>query len=83
MVGMKLKVALGSLFAFLIAAPSALASSAQSVYGGAAGAAETQATNSGTLPFTGLDLVLLAGGGLLLVFTGVALYLISRPRTSA
>jgi hypothetical protein len=35
------------------------------------------------LPFTGLDLMLLAGGGLLLLLAGVALFLISRPRTTA
>ena len=79
---MKLKVAIASLFAFLVAVPSALASSAQTVYGGSAGASEMQVSSSGTLPFTGLDLVLLAGGGILLVLTGVALYLISRPRAS-
>lgn len=90
---MKAKALFGTLIAALVAAPSALAvGSAQSVYGGPEGvlSAQVQSANqaatvssSGTLPFTGLDLMLLVGGGLLLLLTGIALYLVSRPRASA
>lgn len=90
---MKFKALLGMLTAALVAVPSALAvGSAQSVYGGEAGVAHTQVqaanqaatvSSSGSLPFTGLDLMLLVGGGMLLLFTGIALYLVSRPRASA
>ncbi len=88
---MKLKAVFGVLIAALSAAPSALAAgSAQSVYGGTAGVLQTQvaaqgatASSSNALPFTGLDLFLLGGGGVLLLLVGVALYLVSRPRTSS
>ena len=93
MVQVKLKVVFGVLTTALVAAPSALAvGSTQSVYGGTGGVsqAQVQAANqaatvssSGSLPFTGLDLMLLVGGGLLLLLTGIALYLVSRPRASA
>ena len=77
----------------------AVVGSAQHQYGGKAGGlgaqvgvlgAQVQATSpaatvssSGSLPFTGLDLMLLVGGGMLLLLTGIALYLVSRPRASA
>ena len=90
---MKVKALFGVLTAALVAVPSALAvGSVQSVYGGTEGVsqAQVQAANqaatvssSGSLPFTGLDLMLLVGGGLLLLLTGIALYLVSRPRASA
>ena len=90
---MKVKALFGVLTAALVAVPSALAvGAAQSVYGGTEGVsqAQVQAANqaatvssSGSLPFTGLDLMLLVGGGLLLLLTGIALYLVSRPRASA
>jgi hypothetical protein len=90
---MRLKVLLGTFIAALGAVPTALAAggSAQKVYGGAAGVSQAQvatehaatASSSGALPFTGLDLVLLGGGGVLLLLVGVALYMISRPRTTA
>jgi hypothetical protein len=91
MISMKLKAVFGVLIAALGAAPSALAAgSAQSVYGGTAGLSQAQvaaqgatASSSSALPFTGLDLFLLGGGGVLLLLVGVALYLISRPRTSS
>lgn len=90
---MKLKVIIGMLTTALVAAPSAFAvGSAQSVYGGTAGVSQEQVqaanhaatvSSSGSLPFTGLDLMLLVGGGMLLLLTGIALYLVSRPRASA
>lgn len=89
---MKVKAIFGALTAALVAVPSALAvGSAQSVYGGAEGVSQTQVqaanqaatvSSSGSLPFTGLDLMLLVGGGMLLLLTGIALYLVSRPRTT-
>ncbi len=91
---MKVKVVFGMLTAALVAAPSALAvvGSAQHQYGGTAGVSQEQVqaanhaatvSSSGSLPFTGLDLMLLVGGGMLLLLTGIALYLVSRPRASA
>jgi hypothetical protein len=93
MVQVKFKATFGVLITALVAAPSALAvGSAQSVYGGEAGVAHAQVqaanqvatvSSSGSLPFTGLDLMLLVGGGMLLLLTGIALYLVSRPHASA
>ena len=88
---MKTKAVLGAFAAALFTAPAALAvQPAQGVYGGTAGVSQAQVASKGTtlasssaLPFTGLDLILLGGGGLLLLLVGVALYLISRPRTSS
>jgi hypothetical protein len=91
MVQVKLKATFGVLITALVAAPSAVGS-AQSVYGGEAGVAHAQVqaanqvatvSSSGSLPFTGLDLMLLVGGGMLLLLTGIALYLVSRPHASA
>ncbi len=93
MVQVKVKALFGVLTAALVAVPSALAvGSAQSVYGGTAGVSQAQVqaaspaatvSSSGSLPFTGLDVILLVGGGMLLLLTGIALYLVSRPRTTA
>jgi hypothetical protein len=96
MIGMKhVGIAFGTFCAFLVAVPSALASvgSVQEMYSGTAGVSQAQVAStqvasstspsSSALPFTGLDLMLLVGGGLLLLLTGVALYLISRPRVTA
>ena len=76
---------------FLLAAPIALAESSTQLGGypgaGVAGSAENQvrgsgspgeAIVSGTLPFTGLNLVLLVVGGTLLVTLGIALTLRGR-----
>ena len=89
---MKVKALFGVLTAALVAVPSALAvGSAQSVYGGPEGVSQTQVqaanqaakvSSSGSLPFTGLDLMLLVGGGMLLLLTGITLYLVSRPHTT-
>jgi hypothetical protein len=91
MIGMKhVGIAFGTFCAFLAAVPTALASvgSVQEMYSGTAGVSQAQVASStspssSALPFTGLDLMLLVGGGLLLLLTGVALYLISRPRVTA
>jgi hypothetical protein len=100
MIQVKAKAIFGMLVAALVAAPSALAASAQTMYAGRGGDVQAQVeaavhtqvqaanhaatvSSSGSLPFTGLDLMLLVGGGLLLLLTGIALYLVSRPRASA
>jgi opacity protein-like surface antigen len=50
--------------------------------GGPAGAQESiKTTGGGTLPFTGLDLVLIVGGALFLLAVGGGLRRISRART--
>lgn len=81
-----------SVVGFLLAAPIALAESTQlGGYpgSGVAGAAENQVRGtgdpvySGTLPFTGLNLVLLVVGGTLLVALGVALTLRGRSGKTA
>ena len=86
-----------SVVGFLLAAPIALAESTQ-LGGypgqGVAGAAENQVRGtgtgtagepiySGTLPFTGLNLVLLVVGGTLLVALGIALTLRGRSGKTA
>jgi hypothetical protein len=90
MIGMKVGMAFGTFCAFLVAVPTALGSvgSVQKMYAGSAGVSQAQVASStspssSALPFTGLDLMLLVGGGLLLLFVGVALILISRLRTTA
>jgi hypothetical protein len=80
-----------SVVGFLLAAPIALAESTQlGGYpgSGVAGSAESQVRGtgepvvSGTLPFTGLNLVLLVVGGTLLVALGIALTLRGRSGTA-
>ncbi len=68
-----------SLAAFLVAASVALAQSPVVVsgYGGQGGAA-AEVEGGGALPFTGLDLALLVGGGIVLVAVGVAIRRVSR-----
>jgi hypothetical protein len=82
-----------SVVGFLLAAPIALAAESTQLGGypggGVAGAAENQVRGtgepvySGTLPFTGLNLVLLVVGGTLLVALGVALTLRGRSGKTA
>jgi drug/metabolite transporter (DMT)-like permease len=67
----------------LVLASAALAqSSSVSGYGGQAGGVEEQVETGGTLPFTGLDIGLLIGGGLLLVAVGAMLRRLARDRTA-
>ncbi|MGZ4314892.1 MAG: hypothetical protein ACXVY8_07635 [Gaiellaceae bacterium] len=84
---MKLRVAILTLCAFLLSTPVALAggtSSGAHGYGGQAGVVQAQVqSGTGSLPFTGTDLFLLVGGGLLLVLLGVSLRLFARPRSHA
>jgi hypothetical protein len=87
-----------SVVGFLLAAPIALAETSTQLGGypgsGVAGSAENQvrgsgsgtagdAVVSGTLPFTGLNLVLLVVGGTLLVALGIALTLRGRSGKTA
>jgi hypothetical protein len=87
----------GSIIALVVAgllaiAPAAMAqdSSALGGYAGAGGEAQTQVTAApsaepapeGSLPFTGLDLALVASGGLVLILAGAALArLVPRKET--
>jgi uncharacterized membrane protein len=84
---MKLRIAILTLCAFLVSAPAALATNVTSgghVYGGSVGGVEAQVqSSSSSLPFTGIDLMLLVGGGLLLVLLGVGLRRFAHPRTRA
>jgi len=49
---------------------------------GAEAVTETTSTDPGVLPFTGLDLLFLAGGGLILVGAGAGLARVRPNRTS-
>ena len=80
---------LSTLVVSLIVAPAALAAgSAVETYSGSGGAAAAgvasgangtaAATDPGSLPFTGLDVSLLIGGGLVLVLIGVAVARLAR-----
>jgi hypothetical protein len=79
---MKLRVAICTLCASLIFTPAALAGGVSGTqgYGGRAGALQAQVQSSSSLPFTGMDLMLLVGGGLLLVLLGVGLRWFAHPR---
>lgn len=78
-------VALIVTVAAIAASPAAYAGSAQETYGGGGGNVQTDvqggandprgsaADTAGGLPFTGLDLTLMLGGGLILVASGVGL----------
>jgi hypothetical protein len=68
-----------ALVSFLVLASTALAQdSSVSGYGGQAGGVEQQVETGGALPFTGLDLGLLIGGGLLLLAVGAGLRRLGR-----
>jgi hypothetical protein len=71
----------------LVTASGALAQELPSAYRGNAGNVQEEvkgaANTLGALPFTGLDLALIVGGGLLLVIAGVALRRVSARRTAA
>ena len=71
----------GLLAAVMIYAPLALAQqSSVDGYGGGAGGiqSEVESGGGGSLPFTGLDLGLLIGGGLVLLAVGFGLRRFSR-----
>jgi hypothetical protein len=65
----------------LVLVPGALAATpTQRGYGGSAGEVQQQVDRGGTLPFTGLDLGLMAGGGVLLIVLGTGLWRVTRHR---
>jgi len=84
----RIYIGLTTLVMGLVAAPSALAAgSAVDTYSGtggaslagvSSGASGGTATDPGSLPFTGLDVGLLIGGGLLLVLIGVGMARVAR-----
>jgi hypothetical protein len=88
----RLKVLSAVAFGALMTAGGAFAAEAvkPAAYSGNAGNAQEQvkgvegATNTiGSLPFTGLDLALIVGAGLVLLIAGLALRRISARRTAA
>jgi hypothetical protein len=54
---------------------------AQNGYEGRAGSVQAQVESGSTLPFTGLDLALLIGGGVALLLIGATLRRITRERS--
>ena len=87
---LRIYVGIATLVAALMAAPAAFAGSAVETYSGAggasaagvaSGASASTASDPGSLPFTGLDVGLLIGGGLVLLLIGVAMARLAR-RTS-
>jgi hypothetical protein len=91
----RIYIGLTTLVMGLVAAPSAIAAgSAVDTYSGSGGASlagvsggasgSSTATDPGSLPFTGLDVGLLIGGGLLLVLIGVGMARLARrvPQSS-
>ena len=70
-----------ALTGLMVAAPAALAQDSGSVvdgYGGCQGGIQSDVDGGGSLPFTGLDLGLLIGGGLLLLAVGFGLRRLAR-----
>jgi hypothetical protein len=71
-------IALATLVVLGGSASSAFAETAPPGYQGNAGGVQATVETGGTLPFTGLDLGLLIGGGLLMILVGVGLRRLSR-----
>jgi hypothetical protein len=71
-----------SLLAYLVMASVALAQEpTQSGYGGTGGNIQGDVEGSGSLPFTGLDLLLLVGAGALLLAAGFTLRRVGRAKS--
>jgi hypothetical protein len=71
----------GSVLAYLVLASVALAQQpSESGYGGAGGNIQGDVEGGGSLPFTGLDLLLLVGAGVLLLAAGFTLRRVGRAR---
>jgi hypothetical protein len=72
----------GGAFAYLVLASVAFAQDpTQSGYGGTGGNIQGDVDGSGSLPFTGLDLLLLVGAGILLLAAGMTLRRVGRVRS--
>lgn len=69
-----------STLAALLCASVALADASDAGYGGQGGGTEKPVESGGSLPFTGLDLALLVGGGVLLLSVGFVLRRVTRAR---
>ena len=68
------------LVVFSIAASAALAKKPPPGYQGTGGAVQTTVESGGSLPFTGMDLGLLIGGGLMMILVGAGLRKLSRVK---
>jgi hypothetical protein len=72
----------GSMLASLVLASVALAQApTQSGYGGTGGNIQGDVEGGGSLPFTGLDLLLLVGAAALLLAAGFTLRRVGRARS--
>jgi hypothetical protein len=79
----KFNIAFGvAIVAFVALASTALAGSGTSLsgYGGEGGKIQATVTHGGTLPFTGLDLGLVAAVAVFAVVAGVAVRRLAQPR---
>ncbi|MCA1834674.1 MAG: hypothetical protein LC750_18430 [Actinobacteria bacterium] len=84
----RLKIVLAVVIGALVVTAGSLAAAKPAPYNGNAGNVEQQVNGAagsntlGALPFTGLDLALIVGGGLLLVLAGVSLRRMAARRTT-